>query len=106
MTEQRTKKAEPSEEPQQNLKAPTQSSHSEKTYSSDNKDDKNKINIDKKKQEEYNKLLKEAIQCCKNNKFDEAWNKLKRAKSLENCHCITPDFRVQVLYDELHQYYQ
>ena len=106
LTEQRTQKAEPPEEPQQNLKTPAQPSHSEKTYSSDNKDDKNKINIDKKKQEEYNKLLKEAIQCCKNNKFDEAWDKLKRAKSLENCHCITPDFRVQVLYDELHQYYQ
>lgn len=103
LMEQRTQKTEQPEESPQKTNKPAQSSPSKTTNPSENQDKKN---IDKKKQEEYNQLLKESIQLCKSDKFDEAWIKLKRAKSMEDCNCIKPDFRVEILYDELHKYYR
>lgn len=87
-------------------KSTPQNSKKETVASKPTTPPKKEIQKDKARQAEYDQLLKDALRLCKNDGFDEAWIKLKRARAIENCNCIEPDFRVQVLYDELAKYYK
>jgi len=54
--------------------------------------------------EQYDKMVAEALALCINEKFTESYNMFLEAKKLEDCRCITPDFRVDLMLREFSKF--